>query len=94
MNKMIYIFGLMYVFRRIILMSCFVLDLAVALFKLCDFGLSEQHLNLIDTMRRSLSLDGSQVVGTALYRAPELFYNSRTRTKVTFLVILMCIISK
>ena len=67
-------------------MSCFVLDLAVALFKLCDFGLSEQRIDLIDTMRRSLSLDGSQVVGTALYRAPELFYNSKTRNKVKFVI--------
>ena len=67
-------------------MPWFVLDLAVALFKLCDFGLSEQRIDLIDTMRRSLSLDGSQVVGTALYRAPELFYNPRTRTRVTSLM--------
>jgi len=71
------------VYDLITRISRFTLDLNAASFKICDFGLSEQRTYLIDTIRRSRSSHGAQVVGTAIYRAPELFFNTRTGAKVT-----------
>ena len=69
------------------------LDLMSATYKICDFGLSEQNRELIDTARVSHSSKGSQVVGTAFYKAPELFYNRETKTSVMSLPCHVCSIS-
>ena len=62
--------------------SIMLLDLVSATCKICDFGLSEQNRDLIDTLRISLSSKASKAVGTVVYKAPELFYNTLTSTPV------------